>query len=237
MNKALTYLDYDSEFFKKKIFRILNEEIKKYSIKEIEKEIVQNEAEIIYAFSEVNGKNIDKLTKLDFHLINIRQTYSIDITFKDKQNNKNIKLLTEIKSSTSTIEQFSIPLSKTSRYYKDEVLKSSSSDFYTKWISNSFKNKKIYKLVYKDKKSLLGFVTFRIEKNEAFIDLVCVLPKIKNHGIGTALMQECLSFLNSKNIKTLFLVTQGENIDGIRFYEKQGFRIKNTQLVFHKHVK
>jgi len=71
---------------------------------------------------------------------------------------------------------------------------------------------------------VIGYVVCSIrETNRANGDIrvVCVLPKYRNSGIGTALMARSFNFLRKNNVRTVSTVT--ETAEG--FYKRAGFKV------------
>ncbi|MGB5912826.1 MAG: GNAT family N-acetyltransferase [Promethearchaeia archaeon] len=76
--------------------------------------------------------------------------------------------------------------------------------------------------VYKNEK--VGLLTYNIENEEC--EIITLNSLIENIGIGTYLLRSLESFMQSKKVKRIWVITTNDNLDALRFYQKKGFRIK-----------
>lgn len=75
--------------------------------------------------------------------------------------------------------------------------------------------------VYEDKQEIQGFVGL----NDEYIEGIFVSNKIQSHGIGKAL----LNYAKNKRNK-LFLNVYQKNVRAIAFYQREGFKIQNSDF-------
>jgi GNAT superfamily N-acetyltransferase len=92
-------------------------------------------------------------------------------------------------------------------------------------------------LVAEAKKQVVGTVTLYLKSNSwpqgwAGIRLLAVLPAFRGHGIGQALMNECIRRCREQNVITIGLHTTGFMDVARRMYERMGF-IRAPELDFH----
>lgn len=67
----------------------------------------------------------------------------------------------------------------------------------------------------------VGLLTYRIEKESC--ELITINSQIKRHGVGRALVSYLKRMLTESGYNRLWLITTNDNIEALRFYQKQGF--------------
>ncbi len=70
----------------------------------------------------------------------------------------------------------------------------------------------------------MGLVTYLIQGVEC--ELVTINSGIKNKGIGTKLLNALKEYLANSKIEFLTVITTNDNLEGLRFYQKRGFVLK-----------
>jgi len=68
----------------------------------------------------------------------------------------------------------------------------------------------------------VGLATFDARNNK--IELVSINSLKPGKGIGTMLINEIIKTAKVRNIKKIFLVTTNDNLNAMKFYQKNGFR-------------
>ena len=72
----------------------------------------------------------------------------------------------------------------------------------------------------------VGDIRLRCDWNQyAFIENIGVIPQMRGHGIGTALLHEAERWAIQKGMKGFALEMQDTNIHAARFYQRSGFTI------------
>lgn len=80
-------------------------------------------------------------------------------------------------------------------------------------------------LVAKSDKNIQGFAVYSIENNEC--EIVLLESLVQNKGIGSKLLEHLTNLANEKGCRRVFLITTNDNIEAIKFYQKNGFKISN----------
>ncbi len=105
---------------------------------------------------------------------------------------------------------------------------------YIKWL---FKRDKNGFFVAKDGDKIVGFAACDADWNGGgAIHEIVVRKEYQGRGIGTKLMQKCLSYL-SRNVNKIELYVGSENKRAIKFYKKFGFRIAHDFGYWTKMIK
>lgn len=125
-----------------------------------------------------------------------------------------------------------------SRFFNDPFLdKAKAKNIYTHWVESAFLREDKYFLCYKDVLNIRGYILFSIDDSnkKAVIELISVKESMKDNNIGTKMMHYLEAYLskNFKDLETLQVGTQSNNIRAINFYVKNNFKVKELRSVYH----
>ncbi len=124
-----------------------------------------------------------------------------------------------------------------SRYFRDpRIPREWYRRMYRAWMTNSLKGLVAYGIMTaRLHGTLQGFITMQ-EKGPATtnLSLVGVAEGLRGRGIGTSLLIATLNHVvNVKQHAVVTVVTHGHSEALCRFYERQGFRLAESQNVYH----
>lgn len=107
---------------------------------------------------------------------------------------------------------------------------------YSQWISNSLSGELADDVLTIQKDGYcVGLLTYKKSDEKYDIGLVAVSPDFSGKGLGTKLMQ---SFLSQVELGAeVEVATQKHNVAACRYYERNGFVIKNITKIYHLWVK
>lgn len=121
-----------------------------------------------------------------------------------------------------------------SRFKKDTAIPVSRyEELYKKWIINSV-NKQIAEevLIYETEGEIAGFVTVGIKNNRAELGIMAVDRNFRGKGIASALMR-CAENLMANSYDEMQIVTQKNNLAACKLYDRFGYKILQTEYVYH----
>lgn len=222
----IKFLDWDSRFFNKKIGLIdIKEKIEISSylkgfdllyVKQIEdvhfeiEGFKQNHTETRVVFSKFISKSCFPINNSIFSAFNT---------------NENREQIYKLAFESGKFSRFK--LDSNFKQHEFEAL-------YKTWVDNSFSKEFADGiLVCKEKHTILGFITYKIIENNAFIGLLGVCDKHQGKGIGRALLEKAENELRKKQIKELKIPTQVHNKQACKFYSKLGYNIDQKTIVKH----
>lgn len=82
-----------------------------------------------------------------------------------------------------------------------------------------------------ESETLLGYIVTTISpENDGEIDSIYVEEEYRLMGIGDALMQRSIRWMDEKGVKTKKVVIATSNQEAISFYERYGFRRRSITL-------
>lgn len=231
MRVKINYLDWDSTFFDKKIYKIETSVVSILSLKTILNEI---DADLIYVFSsqEIDFiKDTDKIELVDIKVVLQKEISNNDLCFFT---NSNIVEFTN-NHNLEQIYKLAFLSGSYSRFKKDSKISNSKfKELYKLWVDNSINGKFAKKVfLYIENNKTLGFITVSFEKGIGNIGLIAVDENQQGKRIGSKLISRVESYLIENNIKKLRVPTQYSNSKALNFYKKNDFNILNKTYIYH----
>lgn len=232
INSGLEKLEWDSSFFRKKIAKIVVNDID--SIPTIRDIVKNNEYDVIYLFSPVSIFNdISKLFGSDKQFFHVDRKITLELNLESNSLNS-YDVFDDISIAPFVSEEIinlAYDSGHLSRFYKDERFREYFCDLYKIWIEKDFSNGCIFIKKIKDK--IVGLVSVTICNDIANIGLVAVNSDYRGNGIGVQLFRSLFSHLMEQNIKSCRVVTQSDNIPALKLYNKVGFKTIDVIDVWH----
>ena len=101
------------------------------------------------------------------------------------------------------------------------------------WVANFFRGKRgDHLLIAEVDGAVAGFLLALQGTSEMIVDLIATHPSFQRRGIGVALISHLATLAPET---TIVAGTQAANLDSVKFYEKQGFRLRNSHHILHWH--
>jgi dTDP-4-amino-4,6-dideoxy-D-galactose acyltransferase len=228
---VVTYLDWDSTFFEKKIYRLLvdnpftNEDLLK--IKELE-------ADVFYiVVNSPLDKVLQSVDSIGAVLVDKKITYRKLISSNSIIPNPNLRFVSQ-KSLTPTLEKMVYESGLYSRFKIDVGFEHKFKDLYKKWIVNSL-NREVADevLVAVENNYEAGFVTLSKRNGFGQIGLLAVDENFRGRQIGINLLLTADCWYKVQGISEARVVTQINNIPACRLYEKAGYSVEKIEYIFH----
>lgn len=224
-------LSWDTKFFGFKIGKIVLE--KDSDINNLLNGVINRTWSLIYLFLNGNNqKSSDLLEQNGIKCFDHKTSFSKQISEASFSKIKGVHPEFEM---TNEIELLAYESGVNhSRFYKDQKLRKHFNRLYKSWITKSLDRSFADEvLVYKDSSQLCGFVTLKKNDDEAKIGLIAVDKDHRGKGIGTSLLKAAEKWAHDQELEKISVTTQGENLNAIEFYEKNGFYICKTEFVHH----
>lgn len=234
--EKLSFVKWDSDFFNKKIGRItLNSNISDDLLAKQFDIAIKEGYSMVYLFTETDFTlSPDILTKYNGDLVDTKVVYKKSVT--NEVLKPDIKLYSCLRDGISNnILDLALLSGKYSRFKIDENF--SDEDFkrlYHEWVRKSISGE-IADEVYQFNVDgiTVGFVTVSISNNTGVIGLIAVDKNFQGKNIGGKLLARVNSYLSKRDIHTVNVSTQKQNIEACSFYVKNNFKIFNEQNIYH----
>ncbi|WP_162417415.1 GNAT family N-acetyltransferase [Cyclobacterium roseum] len=120
-----------------------------------------------------------------------------------------------------------------SRFRQDPLLANQEYEklYSTWWETITRQNHRV--MVARKGKRLLGFITFRMLRGRAYVDLFAVEGKSQGKGIGRNLMNRVFQEVYARGLVQVGLSTQKANERAMDFYGRAGFQPMKETLIAH----
>lgn len=92
----------------------------------------------------------------------------------------------------------------------------------------ALQNEKVIAMV-----NVLYTISTALGEKVAILEDMVVFDSKRNQNIGSSLIEFTLNYLKENSFKRVTLLTDGDNFNAHKFYEKQGFN-KSSMIVFRK---
>lgn len=215
-------LNWDSEFFKLHIGKIVLDVTSKLDFYEIKDYVSASEFDLVYIFSK---KRLDGINPIDQKRTYIWQPSSTLVVDNS---------IVNFVGFPDTLYDLAYQAGHKSRFKLDSNI--SESDFrrlYRLWIDNSLNGSFAdHVKVYMANRVPIGFITAKKNPDRISIGLIAVNSEARGKGIGKRLMASIMDMGDKVNLP-VEVVTQADNIGACRFYESLGFVIKEESYIYH----
>ncbi|ASM48714.1 hypothetical protein PESP_a0464 [Pseudoalteromonas espejiana DSM 9414] len=230
MNNYFSQREWDSQFFERKIF----------ALELLTPEIKSNDWPI-------NSLITTKASSTDYLSLNIINEHCFSFVEGELVFKKNIKetsiAFTSFEAHIAnhdSIEELNCIVRNlyiNSRFREPWFSAQERDSFYQKWVENAVLSKfDDCCLVIKNDDDISGFVTVRIQEEEATIGLIGVALPYQGQGLGKKLLALVESYCIAKKANVIKVATQTSNISAANLYSKNGFAIADISYWFYKQV-
>jgi dTDP-4-amino-4,6-dideoxy-D-galactose acyltransferase len=235
MNKTniLQPLEWDSNFFEKKIARIDVLDLVKNAA-QINKQIKESAFDLVYCFAGQNEGGVDEVINVidNATWVDGKVTYLKEV---HKQVNIDSTFIGSVFEMENRLFDLAIQTGVYSRFHTDKRFEPDQYiSLYKKWIENSV-NRSIADevAVWRENELLEGMITIGEKSGRADIGLVGVDHRARGKGIATQLLRFAENFAHNIGFEELQVVTQQQNEPACRLYEKYGFELESVVNIFH----
>ncbi len=226
----IEFLEWDTNFFKKKIYRVSISDNELWDYKNILDDVFSLGGELIYLFSsnllpDKEGCEflVDKKVKFYKKISNI----TADKIFI------NVEEYTD-KTVSESLKKLALISGQYSRFKDKRFPKNTFQNMYLEWIKGMVEGRLAQKVfVIKRDGREVAFVGVSIKGDYATIPLIAVGKEYQGKGFGKALLLEVERYLYLNKIKYLYVDTQVDNIGACKFYIKMGFDVNKIEYVYH----
>ncbi len=231
MTSLCTYLDWDSEFFGRRIARL---NVSHLSAKQADQALAwcaDERIECLYFLADADdAETVRAVEARGFALVDIRCTLerrgdppSLPVGIRPSQP-EDIAALKAMASVNHRDSRF---------YYDGHFPQALCDTFYATWIERSCADYADAVLVAERDGEPAGYITCDLHGDYGQIGLLGVGERWQGQRIGQALIDGALHWFGQRGIDRVQVVTQGRNVRAQRAYQRCGFISKQIQLWYH----
>jgi len=231
----IEYLDWDSNFFKKRIGKIYYTDTPEIAdISLVLEQAKSDNYQLIYCFGNENLLIEEEILKKYGGKLVDRKIIFTGNTKTTGTKNQSIKEYIDFEVNDSLLDLAYLS-GEYSRYKLDSNFEEK--DFkrlYQTWVENSITKKIADKtFVAYLNNNIVGFVTVKKKEGYGQIGLIATCESVQGKGLGRELINTVKQYLSKENIHTLEVATQTDNTGACNFYKKCGLTEKSISNIYH----
>lgn len=230
LSDFVTYLEWDSCFFLKKIGSVQDAESFKNNISSMVPLLQKEKYDLVYVFSGLLLSD-SFCEQYSMSLVDRKITYECVIKNVSKENNNIIqynedpKLLFDLAYQAGHNSRFKIDKRFSNKEFEQ---------LYSEWVVKSVsKECADVVFVYKIDAYICGFITVKKYGDLARIGLFATDARWRRRGVGSALFLAACNYSVKSKIFRLQVTTQDTNSEAKKFYVKQNMSIKELINIYH----
>lgn len=231
------YLDWDSNFFGKRIGRITTNILAEGQAQEIIEWAAREKMDCLYYLaSGLEKQSTLAAEKMDFHFVDLRVTFIKDLTKPEKPFIPEWHIRRAVDEDLAILRGMAKDAFQLSRFHVDGKFDQAKADeMYEVWIENDLKTKG-HDVWVIDVEGQLGAYSSVSAKGDvkAQIGLVGTQPAWRGKGLSLELQRFISHELREEGIEEVEVVTQGRNIPAQNLYQKAGYYVRSIDLWYHK---
>jgi dTDP-4-amino-4,6-dideoxy-D-galactose acyltransferase len=230
-----TYLNWDSEFFGRRIARANHKHLDDATLQELLRWCVANRIECLYFLADSDDSQTTHLAETNgFLLADVRMTFERTL--------REISIVPTSVAVRPAQEEDLEPLRaiartahRDTRFYFDRRFERVKCDLlYETWIEKSFRGFAQSVLVAEVDQKPAGYITSHRRGDEAQVGLMGVAERNRGIGLGSILVQHFLSLAMREGAERATVTTQARNVRAQRLYQRSGFVTSSCELWYHR---
>ncbi len=236
MKPCCVYLEWDSEFFGRRIGRVAEKRLTPESLQEILQWCSSERIDCLYFLCDAGEMESVRLAQRNrFNFVDVRMTFETTL----KPGSAPVEQVAGIRSAgPDDVDKLAAIAKRShtdSRFYKDGHFdRARCDDLFAAWITKSCQGRSEGVLVAEEKGEPVGYITCdRAADGSGQIGLVAVAEQASGKGWGTRLVRGALDWFSSRKFDKVEVVTQGCNVAAQRLYQRAGFVTKSVEFWFH----
>lgn len=232
------YLEWDSQFFGKRIARMRVPRLDEESATEIERWCVAEGIECLYFLADFSDKKTALLAQeWGFHFVDVRMTLTKVVSNMNSESSAvGFTIRGAVDADIPALRAIARNAHHDSRFYYDAHFPPEKcNEMYETWIEKSVRGWARRVLVADAGRGPEGYLTCNLQQSGGGeIGLVGVAEAARGRGVGKSLVREGLQWFAQNGATVVSVVTQGRNASAQRLYQKCGFTSHSVGIWFHR---
>ena len=241
MKPICEFLEWDSEFFGRRIGRVRSSSLSEELVSEIEAWCRGHRIECLYFLaSSADQRTVRLAEDHKFRFVDIRLALELDVeaVAKERVDDPPFTIRNAVAGDIRALRDLARIAHRDSRFYNDGNFPVELCDaLYDAWIEKSCRGWAKNVLVAETGDEIEGYLTCHMATSESEsgqIGLVGVSDKTQGKGIGRALVSHAIRWFAGEGAEKITVVTQGRNVRAQRLYQKCGFATRSVELWYHR---
>jgi len=233
------YLDWDSEFFGRRIARATVRCLTEKSIADIEAWCDAHKIDCLYFLADSTDQRTARLAQENgFRFVDIRVTLDVGSTKAGGPGDSAPGTLVRnaVEADIDALKTIARRSHRDSRFYLDGNFPVQRCDeLYETWIEKSCRGWAKKVLVATNQGEIEGYISCNVSgAGSGQVGLVGVSEKAQGRGVGSALVRNAIRWFSAEGVEVMSVVTQGRNVRAQRLYQRCGFSMRSVELWFHR---
>lgn len=238
MNEMIAHLPWDSDFFGKKIgsypYNVISEE----QAAQLVAAMAEDGYDCVYAFLDPNDiGSLEVAAANKFLLIDTRLLYEYAVRggapASELSGHGAEVIAKSDKMALDEAHRIGREMSEVSRFHADKDFRSRASDLYGLWVEKIVNDPCGSIIGIKVGGELVGFVGCELKDGVGELVLVAVDRAARGGGIGRRLIYGTIDHLLRSGAQKIVVKTQMHNIISNRAYQRCGFVLVDSKLIYH----
>jgi len=227
------FLDWDSNFFDRRIARANANRLTPELLPQIERWCDAERIDCLYFLADSADPETVKLAEeAGFHLVDVRVTLAHDLP-EIAPDHVSTGVRPFQPADLPRLKEIARVSHRDSRFYYDQNFPEPLGDrLYETWIENSTRGYAQAVLVAEHQARPAGYITCH-SAGGGQIGLFAVAQEAQGQGLGQQLVLAALQWFRRQGASGVTVVTQGRNVRGQRRYQKCGFSTRSLELWYH----
>ena len=236
-NAVCEYLEWDSQFFGRRIARANISYLTEDLVAEIDAWCSSLGIDCLYFLAGSTDRQTARLAQVnEFRLVDVKLTLELQVgpTITGDSAVSRVRSATE--GDIPALRAIARTSHRDSRFYYDRNFPSHLCDeLYATWIQRSCQGWATKVFVAGENEVIDGYVTCNLPNRfSAQIGLVGVADVAQGKGIGSELVSYAVRWFAQEGVEKVTVVTQGRNVRAQRLYQRSGFVTRSVDLWFHR---
>ena len=231
------YLNWDSEFFGRRIARVTARRLT--SIANIETWCDAHKIDCLYFLADSADQRTARLAQENgFRFVDVRVMLDVRTTNASTTGDSaaGITIQNAVEADIDALKALARRSHRDTRFYFDGNFPVQRCDeLYETWIEKSCRGWAKNVLVATNHGEVAGYISCHVSSaGGGQVGLMAVSEKAQGKGVGTALVVKAVRWFSGEGIDRVSVVTQGRNVGALRLYQKCGFTMRSVELWFHR---
>jgi len=236
-DSSCEYLEWDSEFFGRRIARARVATLTKESVAEIAAWCCLNRIDCLYFLASSTDRWTAKLAQDNgFRAVDTRVTFELQLQRSRCGDLPSAVVRDAVENDIPALRALARNGHRDSRFYYDGNFPQQLCDeLYEVWIEKSCRGWARKVFVAEEAGVIEGYLTCHLPSSgNGEIGLVGVAEQAQGKGVGTQLVSRGVRWFEQQGTEKISVVTQGRNVRAQRLYQKCGFLTRSAETWFHR---
>jgi dTDP-4-amino-4,6-dideoxy-D-galactose acyltransferase len=181
----------------------------------------------------------EKIVERNGIQVDTKVTYEKEVSTVIGQANIQIEEINDITCISRQLLDIVFQTGKFSRFNLDKSFgRENFESLYSLWLTRSVSGEladKVY--LHRSENCINGYTTLKVNNKTGQIILIGVDESQRGKGMGYQLLLSAEQYFSERNCNSINVVTQADNREACRFYEKHGFTLLKKEFIYHLWIK